>query len=374
LVELEAARKRVLLLSGIFFLLGGALILLGLGGRGWAFFLGSLLALFAQLPIKAFQAGVKKALVTPLAEAMGFRYSPDRGFSQEEALASGLFPSPDRYEAEDLVEGEVSGIPFTSSDVALYRKVRVKSGNVSTCQYRKFFGGILYRFHLPFPVEGEVRFGPRGMGMGVVDRGALFIGAFMIALALIMVTVGVLFGGLSIRDALPFYAGLALFALLFLDSALRREKGLERVVLESPEFERLYDAYGDQVEARKLLTPRVQEALVRLRKYLGKPVWGAVRERYLWLAVEGRDRFPVSVLRPVSETFEVGKARYQEELLEVSRVVETLRLEEEAKRKGVWQGKIFVGQNEFSSVPEKERVTSDGDEPRQTEGAPNEEL
>jgi hypothetical protein len=130
---------------------------------------------------------------------------------------------------------------------------------------------------------------------------------------------------------------LAVFAFLFF-LTLGRKKGLERVVLESPEFERLYDAYGDQVEARKLLTPRVQEALVRLREYLGKPVWGAVRGRDLWLAVEGRDRFPVPVLRPVGETLEAWKARYREELLEASRVVEVLRLEEEARRRAVLRG------------------------------------
>jgi hypothetical protein len=341
LAELEASRKRTLFASGVLFSLAGVLFLLGLGGRGWAFFLGAILAFFARLLIRAFQAEAKKALVSPLAEALGFRYSPERGFSREEALASGLFSPPDAYEAEDLVEGEVRGIPLASSDIALYRKVRVKSGNVSTYQYQKFFGGTLYRFHLPFSVEGEVRFGPRGRGMVVVDRGVLLIGAFMVAIAFLMVTVGVLFGGLSIRDALPFYVFLALFSFLLLAYTLGRKKGferLERVVLESPEFERLYDAYGDQVEARKLLTPRVQEALVRLRKYLGKPVWGAVRGRDLWLAVEGRDRFPVPVLRPVGETLEAWKARYRQELLEASRVVEVLRLEEEARRRGVLLG------------------------------------
>jgi hypothetical protein len=335
LAELEAARKRTLLASGVLFSLAGVLFLLGLGGRGWAFLLGAILAFFARLLIGAFQAEAKKALVSPLAEALGFRYSPGRGLSREEALASGLFPPPDGYEAEDLVEGEVSGVPFASSDIALYRKVRVKSGGVSTYQYRKFFGGTLYRFHLPFPVEGEVRFGPRGRGMGVGDRGLLLIGTIVIGGSFLIVTLATFSEGLSVRDVLPFYAFLALFAFLFFATTLGGKKGLQRVVLESPEFERLYDAYGDQVGARKLLTPRVQEALVRLRAYLGGPVWGAVRGRDLWLAVEGRDRFPVPVLRPVGETLEAWKARYREELLEASRVVEVLKLEEEARRRGV---------------------------------------
>ena len=337
LVELEAARKKTLLTSGVLYSLAGILFLLGLEGRGWAFFLGVLLILFSGFLIKAFQAGVKEALVSPLAKALGLRYSPKGGFSREEALASGLFPPPDRYEAEDLVEGEVSGIPFTSSDIALYRKVKVKSGKVSSYQYQKFFGGTLYRFHLPFSVEGEVRFGPRGRGMGVVDGRLLLIGSIVIGGGFLVVTLATLSEELSVRDALPFYAFLALFAFLFFNPTLGRKKRLERVVLESPAFERLYDVYGeDQVGARKLLTPRVQEALAHLREYLGRPVWGAVRGRDLWLAVEGRDRFYVPVLRPVGETLEVWKARYREELLEASRVVEVLKLEEEARRRGAF--------------------------------------
>jgi len=372
LEELEVSRKRTLITSGVLYFLAGALLLLGLGGREWAFLLGGFLAFFAQSLIKAFRVGLKKALVAPLAEALGFRYSPDRGFSEEEAMASGLFPSPDRYDAEDLVEGEVNGMPFASSDIALYRKVRVKSGRVSTYQYRKFFGGTLYRFRLPFSVEGEVRFGPRGRGMRVGDRGSLLIGSIVIVGSLLVVTLTTFSEGLSVRNALPFYAFLAVFTLLFFAFTLGRKKKWERVVLESPEFERLYDAYGDQIEARKLLTPRVQEALVHLRNYFGKPVWGAVRGSDLWLVVEGADRFPVSIFRPVSETLEKEKTRYQEELLEASRVVETLRLEEEAKRRGAWRRRLFVGLNELSSAPKKS-ITLDGGEPRQTEGTPNKE-
>jgi hypothetical protein len=74
----------------------------------------------------------------------------------------------------------------------------------------------------------------------------------------------------------------------------------------------------------------------------------------------------------VSETLEKEKARYREELLEASRVVETLRLEEEAKRRGAWRRKLFVGLKEFSSAPKK-GMSVDGGEPRQTEGTPDKE-
>jgi hypothetical protein len=66
---------------------------------------------------------------------------------------------------------------------------------------------------------------------------------------------------------------------------------------------------------------------------------------------------------------EKEKTRYQEELLEASRVVETLRLEEEAKRRGAWRRRLFVGLNELSSAPKKS-TTLDGGEPQQTEDTP----
>jgi hypothetical protein len=337
LAELEASRKRTLLASRVLYSLAGVLFLLGLGGQGWAFLLGTILAFFARLLIGAFRAEVKKALVSPMASAMGFRYSPDQGFSREEALASGLFPTPDAHASEDLVEGEVNGIPFTSSDIALYKKTEVTVNNTKTYRYEELFRGTLYRFRLPFSVEGEVRFGPRGRRIKVVHKLAFFVGAFIIVVGYFMITVAILFADVSIPDILLFGAAWTFAAILVFASTLRIKKGfegLERVVLESPEFERFFDAYGDQVEARKLLTPRVQEALVRLRKYFGRPVWGVVRGRDLWLAIGGRDRFPVPVLRSISETFEAWKARYQEELSEVYRVVEALRLEEEARRRG----------------------------------------
>jgi len=285
LVELEAARKRALLLSGVFFSLGGALILL-LGPLGP--FLGGPLVVLALNQIIAFPKKAKQALVAPLAEALGFRYWADRGFSEEEVLASGIFHSPDRYDAKDLVEGEVNGIPFTSSHITLYRIVEETVGDKKRYYYQVFFGGVLYRFRLPFAVEKEVRFGPPGSGRGAYTN-----------------------------------------------------KRLERVVLESPEFNRFFEVFGeDQVEARKLLTPRVQETLVELVRRLGKAIRGAVRGRDLWLAVvEGRDRFPEpSILLPVTWTYEAWKARYQDKLSEASRVVEILRLEEEAKRRGAFLG------------------------------------
>ena len=331
LAELEGERRRTLLAAGLLLSSAGGLSLLWLSGREWALFLGALLALLAQASIGSFRARAKRALVVPLARALGFRYWPERGLSREEALASGLFPPPDRYEAEDLVKGEVGGIPFASSDIALYRRMRTKNGT----SYERFFEGVLYRFRLPFAVEGEVRFAPQGRGAQVGwNRGLLFLWYGLLAFLALFAALVPPGNGLPLWAV---YTFLLPFALVPLLAWSQRGRGLERVVLEGAEFERLFDVYGeDQVGARRLLTPRTQEALVRLRRHLGRPLWGAVRGEYLWLAVENKDRFPVPLLRPVEETFEAWKARYREELLEAFRVAEALGLEEEARRRGAF--------------------------------------
>jgi hypothetical protein len=64
------------------------------------------------------------------------------------------------------------------------------------------------------------------------------------------------------------------------------------------------------------------------------------------------------------------RARYQQELLEASRVVGALKLEEEAKRRGAWWKKPLVGQSESLPAAKKEDATPDGDEPQRTEDAP----
>jgi hypothetical protein len=272
LAELEALRKKTLLAVGIYFFLyfflAGTLFFLGLRGEelGWglSFVVLPSLAVFFTFSVRSliesFRVGAKKALVAPLAEALGFRYWPDRGFSRKEVLASGLFPSPpDTYASEDLVEGKVNGIPFASSNITLYRAVRPKDG----LTMRKFFRGTLYRFRLPFSVEGEVRFGPRSMGMGVVDRLSFLVSAIAGGSLLIPVALTVL-GRLSAVAVVLIYNLLGPFILQFLfsirNTILDRKngkRGFGRVRLESPEFERFYDAYGeDPVGARKLLTPR----------------------------------------------------------------------------------------------------------------------
>jgi hypothetical protein len=72
-------------------------------------------------------------------------------------------------------------------------------------------------------------------------------------------------------------------------------KGLEKVGLEDPHFEKIWEVFGDdQIEARAILTPVFMEQLVALETaYSGKHIRCAFCEGELMIAVEGQDRFEV---------------------------------------------------------------------------------
>ena len=72
-------------------------------------------------------------------------------------------------------------------------------------------------------------------------------------------------------------------------------KGLEKVGLEDPHFEKIWEVFGDdQIEARAILTPTFMEQLVALETaYSGKHIRCGFCEGELMIAVEGQDRFEV---------------------------------------------------------------------------------
>lgn len=70
-------------------------------------------------------------------------------------------------------------------------------------------------------------------------------------------------------------------------------KGLEKVGLEDPNFEKIWEVFSDdQIESRAILTPAFMEELVALETaYSGKHIRCGFREGDLMIAVEGQNRF-----------------------------------------------------------------------------------
>ncbi|WP_353513447.1 DUF3137 domain-containing protein [Thermus sp. LT1-2-5] len=345
LAPLEAERRRALLsavalllatpLWAYFLLLLFHTLGLGTGGGIWPL----LVALPPSLALgllASFRLRLKRALVTPLAEALGFTHRPFPGLSREEAEASGLLPRADRYGSEDLLEGKVGPFPFRSSDLTLYRRQRTKNGT----RHVRILSGTLYRFALPFALPGEVHLAPQGVALqaGGAPRWAvlLFLGLFW-GMLLLFLALGTLEGDAS-KVALA-VGLLALLSLPFLLYGLGFAKPKERVVLESAAFERLFDVYGDQIQARKLLTPRAQEALVAFRHRLGRPFWARLGGNEAWFLIPGKDRFEPSLFQPLKEkTLHAYVEAWTRDLEEARRLLEAVGLDLQAQKRGLFGG------------------------------------
>ncbi len=335
MAELEAYRRRVFLWALLLGLVGAGLIWWAFAARvgEWPFYLGAILLGVAWNLPGLYVSAVKERFLPLLALRMGFRYR-EKGLPWEAVAPSGLFKKPDRYESEDLVEGEVGGIPFTSTDLALWEKRRGSKGRT---YYALVFRGTLYRLALPFPVEAPVRVAPQGMEMRAGEpsrRFLIFFFGVWYTFLFLLGFIAVSEGGWDGETAFVL-AFLGLLPPIFLLPYVIRDKNLERIRLESPEFERLFDAFGeDQVAARKLLTPAVMEALVEARRHLKRPFWVAVAGESLWVALPG-DRFRINPFRPLERTLDEARERWEAELGEAVLLAEAFRLEEERIRKGM---------------------------------------
>jgi len=145
-----------------------------------------------------------------------------------------LLPGYSRKKLEDHVAGEANGVPFELAEAFLERKVRRNKRD----DYDLVFRGIVARYRFP------KRFSSRTVLRA--DRGML--------------------------NALG-HAGVA----------------GERVRLEDPQFEKLFEVFsGDQIEARYLLTPAFMERMVALAELTGAPLQAAFDGGELLLAIDGR--------------------------------------------------------------------------------------
>lgn len=102
-------------------------------------------------------------------------------------------------------------------------------------------------------------------------------------------------------------------------------KGLQRVGLESSQFERIFEVFGsDQVEARFLVHPAFMERLMALETAMsGKNLRCAFDESHLLVAIEGGDLFEVvDVFKPLPDREQTRKG--VEELRAVLGLIDTI--------------------------------------------------
>lgn len=185
----------------------------------------------------------KEEAVTKIIHAFcpGASYSPAGGISESVFRNSGLFASPDRYHAEDLIEGCLDKTSFRCSEVHAQER---------RAQYTK--KGVRYYW---------------------VD---IFKGFFFIA---------------------DFHKDFQGETIIKRDSLIKIDMNGTRVKMENPEFEKEFDVHStDQVEARYLITPSMMERLLKLDAIFKKGITVSFRNSTILVAIpESKNRFEASV-------------------------------------------------------------------------------
>ena len=72
-----------------------------------------------------------------------------------------------------------------------------------------------------------------------------------------------------------------------------RKRGLERVTLEDPEFNNLYEIFSDnQVEARYILTPSFMQRLKNIEDvFQAEDIHCVIKDKYITLFIENNEDF-----------------------------------------------------------------------------------
>lgn len=235
-------------------------------------------------PIKArYEQDFKGAIYRRLTEELvpGMQYTPMVGLSQAVFESAGLHQSRiDRYHSEDQFSGKVGDTELWFSEVKAERKdTSTDSDGRSRTSWHTVFDGILWMADFNKHFSSDVVVQP-----DIAEKAFGWFG-----------------------------------------SALQKLGG-SLVKLENTEFERHFVVRGaDQVEARYILTPDLQERILELRGHLNDSIQLAFRGRWLFLCFANKsDWFEVDLEHPSDSMGQIKEFAWQ--LQKCCGIVEQLNL------------------------------------------------
>ena len=213
---------------------------------GIVVFIGTIQAQSAVLN-RLYKSQIVPALVD--AASPGARYTPQDGIEESLFNLSGLFGvQPDRYRTEDLVEGKTQNTHFRFAEVhAQERRTTTDSKGRTRTHWVDIFRGFLFVADLGRPFQGNTT--------------------------------------------------------VYRNRWIKLRFGFPRVRLESPEFEKRFDVYGnDPVEARYLLTPLLMERIIQLDQRFGEGLTLSFRGDQLIIAIaDATNHFEASIWHPITD-------------------------------------------------------------------------
>ena len=198
---------------------------------------------------KIFSSFYKEEVVDEIIHAFcpNATYSPNDGVGEDLFRNSGLFTSPDRYHAEDLIEGCLDKTSFICSEVHAEERRARSTKNGVQYYWEDIFKGFLFiaDFHKEF------------LGETTVLR----------------------------------------------DSFFKIKMGASRVKMENPDFEKVFDVFStNQIEARYLITPSMMERMLKLDSNFKKGITISFRNSMILVAIpDSKNRFEADVWSSLSD-------------------------------------------------------------------------
>ena len=198
---------------------------------------------------KIFSSFYKEEVVDEIIHAFcpNATYSTNSGVGEELFRNSRLFTSPDRYHAEDLIEGCLDKTSFICSEVHAEERRARSTKNGVQYYWEDIFKGFLFiaDFHKEFQGETTV-----------------------------------------LRD-----------------SFFKIKMGASRVKMENPDFEKVFDVFStNQIEARYLITPSMMERMLKLDSNFKKGITISFRNSTILVAIpDSKNRFEADVWSSLSD-------------------------------------------------------------------------
>lgn len=281
--SLKALRQRIY--TSVAMLLGLAFVVLLYSTRHyidvpWLFFLLPVLPLiwWCSRPIKRYKSDVKQQVFPKIFKYFGndYIFSPTHHMSFSVLKRSKLLPNYDDAHFDDYVRGSHKGVEIVINELTLTKEVR----RDKRTETETVFKGVMVQLgsHKAF----------KGHTLVVKNRGG-FIN--------------------------------------FLSSSF---KGLERVKLEDPRFEKQFDVFStDQIEARYLLTVGFMERLQELAAMFSGKIQCAFYGDKLLIMLASRDnRFELGSIFH-GATFEYEFSQINREMKQLFAMIEVLKLDQD---------------------------------------------
>lgn len=209
-----------------------------------------ILIIIGNVQFKKIEKDFKKIYMKKIVEEVipGATYQENIGIPLNDVYKSRLLKQADREKSEDLIQGNIKGVNFKSSDLQLMeRRVHVDSKGHRTVTYVPYFTGRFFIFDFNKTFKGD----------------------------------------LIITESFP-----------------HNQYGMKKVAMESEEFNQKFKTYAhDDLSAFYVLTPHLMVSLLELEKKNPGSIMISINSNVMYMGINNnRDTFSLKMSRKIDES------------------------------------------------------------------------